>query len=61
LINKRQHSSTTDVKPFRGADRAIDHNFMVAKVSKQAIQKYDMERFKLNKLKMWKLKKTVSG
>jgi len=49
LIDRRWHSSTLDVRSFRGADCDTDHYLVVAKVrerlsvSKQAAQKFDVE------------------
>jgi hypothetical protein len=56
LINRRSHSSTLDVLSFRGADGHTDHCLVVAKVrdklavSKQAAQKFDVERLHIRKL-----------
>jgi len=56
LIDRRWHSSTLDVRSFRGADCDTDHYLVVAKVrerlavSKQAAQKFDGERFNLRNL-----------
>ena len=56
LIDRRWHSSVLDVRSFRGADCDTDHYLVVAKVrerlavSKQAAQKFDVERFNLRKL-----------
>jgi hypothetical protein len=57
LIDRRRwHSSVLDVRSFRGADCDTDHYLVVAKVweslamSKQTMQKFDMERFNLKKL-----------
>jgi hypothetical protein len=56
LIDKKQHSSITDIQSFRGDDCDTDHHLVTANirerlsVQKQAKQKFDMERFKLNKL-----------
>jgi hypothetical protein len=56
LVDKRPHSHILDVQSFRGADCDTDHYLVVAKlrerisVSKQARQKFDLERFKLKKL-----------
>jgi hypothetical protein len=56
LIDRRWHSSILDVRSFRGSDCDTDHYLVVAKVterlavSKQAAQKFDVERFNLTKL-----------
>ena len=56
LINKRWLLSILDVRSFRGADCFIDHYLVVAKVrerlsvSKQAAQKFHVERFNIKKL-----------
>jgi hypothetical protein len=56
LIDKRQHSNILDVWSFRGADCDTDHCLVVAKlrvrisVSKQARQKFGLERTDLKKL-----------
>jgi hypothetical protein len=56
LTDKRWHSSIADVQSFRRADCYTDHYLMVAKVSeklsgsKQAVQKFDKERFDLKRL-----------
>jgi hypothetical protein len=53
MLDRRWHSSILDVKSFRGADCDTDHCLVVAKVreriavSKQAVQKFDVERFTL--------------
>jgi hypothetical protein len=63
LINKRQHSSITDVWSFRRAECDTDHYLVAAKVwdrllvNKQAAKKFSKERFNLYKLNHWKLKK----
>jgi hypothetical protein len=56
LIDNRRHSNILDVHSFRGSDCDTDHYLLVAKlkerisVSKQARQKFDLERFDLKKL-----------
>jgi hypothetical protein len=56
LIDRRWHTSILDVRSFRGADCDTDHYLPVAKVKerlavrKQAVQKFDGERFNLKKL-----------
>jgi hypothetical protein len=53
---KGQHSNIVDVQYFRGADCDSDPNLVVANiretlsVRKQAMQKFDMDRFNLKKL-----------
>jgi hypothetical protein len=56
LIDKRWHSNIVDVQSFRGADSDTDH-YLVDRnvrqrlsVSKQATQKFYIERFNLRKL-----------
>ena len=61
LIDRRWHSSILDERFFRGADCDADHYLVVANVrerlavSKQAAQKFDVERSNLRKLMSWKL------
>jgi hypothetical protein len=56
LTDKRRHLFITDVRSFRGACCDTDHYLLVTKVrkrlsvSKQVLQKFDMERFNLKKL-----------
>jgi hypothetical protein len=56
VIGRRWHSSTLDVRSFRGADCDTDHYLMVAKLreklaaSKESAQKFDGERFNLRTL-----------
>jgi hypothetical protein len=63
MIDRRWHSSTPDVRSFRGADCDTNHYLEVAKVSeklavsKQAAQNFEVERFnlrKLNQLGVWR-------
>ena len=55
LTDRRKHSSILDVRFFTGTDCDTDHCLVVAKVreslavSKQAAQKFDVERFYLRK------------
>jgi endonuclease/exonuclease/phosphatase family metal-dependent hydrolase len=63
LIDKIRHSSTLDVRSFRGADCDTDHYLVVAKVrerlavSKRAAQKVDTVRFNVMKLNEGDVKK----
>jgi hypothetical protein len=56
LIDRRWHSSIIYLRSFRRVDFETDHYLVVAKVrdrlagSKQAAQKFDVERFKRRKL-----------
>jgi hypothetical protein len=56
LMDRRWHSSILDVRSFRESDCDTDHYVVVATVSerlavsKQAAQKFDVERFSLRKL-----------
>jgi len=63
LVDRRWYSSILDAQSFRGADCETDHYLVVAKVrekltvSKQATQKFDVERFNLgrsSKMEIWK-------
>jgi len=62
LIDRRQHSNILDARSFRGADCDTDHYLVVAKlrerlaVRKQAAQKFEGERFNLEKLKELEVK-----
>jgi hypothetical protein len=55
-IDRRQHLSVLDTRPFRAADYDTDHYLVVAKVrerlvvSKQTTHRVYMERFNLKKL-----------
>jgi hypothetical protein len=45
LIDRRRHSSITDVQSFRGADFDTDHYFVVAKVRERlAVSKRVLHR-----------------
>jgi hypothetical protein len=63
LIYRRRHSNILNVRSFRGAGCDTDHYLVVAKVreslavSKQEIQKFDVERFNLRKLIEMEVKK----
>jgi len=63
LTERRWHTSMLNVQSFRGADCDIDHYQVVAKVrkrvaeSKQAAQKFDVERFNPGKLNELEVKK----
>jgi len=56
LIDWRWHSSVLDVRRFRGANYDTDHYLVIAKVrerlavGKQAVQRFDRQRFMLRKL-----------
>jgi hypothetical protein len=56
LIDNRRHKNILYVRSFRGADCDTDHYLVVANlgerisVSKQARQKFDLERYYLRKL-----------
>jgi len=56
LIDRRWHSSALDVRSFRGADCDTDHHLVIAKVrerlavGKQAVQRFDRQRFNWRKL-----------
>jgi hypothetical protein len=56
LIDRRWHSSILDVRSIRGADCDTDQYSVVAKIkerlaiSKQPVNKVDMDRFNLKKL-----------
>jgi hypothetical protein len=63
LIDRRWHSSVLDVRSFRVAVCDTDHYHVVAKVrerlagSKQAAQKFAVERFSLRKLNKLEVRK----
>jgi len=63
LIDRGWHSSILDVRFFRGADSDTYHYLVSAKVreslavSKQAAQKFDVERFNLRKLNELEVRK----
>jgi hypothetical protein len=65
LIDWRWHSSTLDVRSFKGADCGTDHYLVVAKVrerlavSKRGAQKIDTERFNVKKLKEEMLENSI--
>jgi hypothetical protein len=65
LIDRRRHSSTLDVRSFRGADCDTDHNLVAAKVkerlavSKRAARKVDTYRFNFKKFNEGKLKNDI--
>jgi hypothetical protein len=56
LIDRRRHSSTRDIRSFRGADCDTDHYLVVTEirerlaVSKRPVNRMDMDRFKPKKL-----------
>jgi hypothetical protein len=56
LVDRRRHSNVLDVRTFKSAGCDSDHYLVVAKVrerlavNKQGSQRFDMERFNLNKL-----------
>jgi hypothetical protein len=56
LVDRRRHLNVLDVRSFRAADCDSDHYRVVTKVrerlavNKQRSQRFDMERFNLNKL-----------
>jgi len=56
LVDRRQHSNTLNVLPFKGADYDTDHYLKAAKVcdrmavNKKGTQKFDLEKLNLRKL-----------
>jgi hypothetical protein len=65
LIDRRRHSSILDFQSLRGANCDIDHYLVLAKirervaVSKQPVNKMDMDRFNLRKLNEGKLRNSI--
>jgi hypothetical protein len=63
FIDRRWHSSILDVHSFRGTDCDTDYYLVIAQVwerlavSKQAAQKFDVEKFNLKKLSVLELRK----
>jgi len=63
LTERRWHSSILDVRRFRGADCDTDNYLVVARVrerlaaSKEAEQKFDVERLNIRKLNGLELRK----
>jgi len=63
LIDRRWYSTLLDVHSFRGTDCDTDHCLVIAKVwerlavSKQAAQKFDVEKFNLKMLSVLELRK----
>jgi hypothetical protein len=62
LVDRRRHSSTLDVRSFRGADCDSNYYLVVAKdrerlaVGKRVVKKMDVERFNLKQLNMEEVK-----
>jgi endonuclease/exonuclease/phosphatase family metal-dependent hydrolase len=67
LVGRRRHSNVLDVRSFRAADCDSDHSLVVAKfrerlaVNKQRSQRFNMERFNLNKLNEVESKEQLRG
>jgi hypothetical protein len=65
LIERRQHSSTPDVRLFRAAEYDTDHYLMLAKVrkrlrvSKQTTHRVHMKRSSLKKLTVVEIKGSI--
>jgi len=65
LIDRRWHSSILHVRSFRQVDCDTDHYLVVANVrekltaSKQAGQKFDVERFNLRKLNELEVRSSI--
>ena len=63
MIGRRWHSSTLNVRSFRGTDCDIDHYLVVAKAreklaaNKHSAQKFDGERFNLRTLREMRVRK----
>jgi hypothetical protein len=65
LIDRRRHSSVLDIQSFRGADCDTNHCLVIAKVrerlavSKQPVNKMDVNGFNLKKLNDGKLRNSI--